>query len=187
MKKNNKFKQYKPNMPAPAEFRNDNDKKYKQVESISIPVEHSDKPVISFDNKDFERICIEALGIKRDICNRLNISFDTLQRLLEREPDKKQIYENSVKHACKDFVDSKLLQRIKGYNAPDLKVVNNELVPVEKHYPPNIEAMNTWYKINGFIIDKSENKNSNTNLDLTNELSNLSDDEIKAKLDKLMK
>lgn len=162
-------------MPAPAEFRNDNDKKLEKLESKN---ESTGKKLDYLSNDEFTEIALQGKGNIFTISQALECSYNTLKAKIERTPEWEDIMKQS-KLATIKWVESKHMELIEGVKVTDGINVYSR--------PPSMKAIEVFYKKEGLIIEKSENKNSNTNLDLTNELSNLSDDEIKAKLDKLMK
>lgn len=104
----------------------------------------------------------KTLGVVTSACKAANLSRDTYYTYYNNDEKFKEAVDELSNKAL-DFVESKLFERIDGYEHPEDKVfIHNGkplIVPMIKHYPPDPASM-IWYlktkgKKRGYI-EKSE-------------------------------
>jgi hypothetical protein len=117
----------------------------------------------------------KALGVVKTACEALKIPRSTFYLWIEKDP-KFALAVNEVKEEAIDFVESKLFERIKGYEHPEDKIFVYEgqevIVPTVKHYPPSDKLIEFYLKTrakNRGYIEKTQmeiTKGDDVSLDL---------------------
>jgi predicted DNA-binding transcriptional regulator AlpA len=103
-----------------------------------------------------------SLGVVTDACKSIGLARSTFYNWVSNDEDFKKEVED-IQEQSVDFAESKLFQRIKGYNHPEEKIFNyeGEIIRADttKHYPPDTTAIIFYLKTKGKsrgYIEKSE-------------------------------
>lgn len=87
-----------------------------------------------------------ALGAtNQQLAEFFQVNIDTIYEWKKEYPD----FSDALKKAKDDLdekVERSLFQRATGYSHPDVMVVDKQLEPVVKHYPPDPTSMIFWLK-----------------------------------------
>lgn len=95
-------------------------------------------------NEQLIELCRVKMGNITDIADSCNVSRQTIYAWLDKDKDLKIAFEQQIESNI-DFVESKLFQRIEGYEDKDLyisqyqgDIVSEDII---KHYPPDVTAI----------------------------------------------
>lgn len=126
----------------------------------------------------------EQKGLKFYIAQALDIDRVTLDDWLKADEKLMNMYKESVKNTD-DFVNCKMMELIGGVTMKDYNPITGEVGVYEKE--PNIKAIETYHKLKGNLIQKTENQNQNmnVNVDVSRDLETLSIEQIMIELEKL--
>jgi hypothetical protein len=146
-------------------------------------IPHNRKPYKKPENKVIVQAFLNCLNIKSDVANELGVDRTTVNEWLKNDPVLAEQVADAVEHA-KDYVEGQLLKRIKGYDIEEVKVFqfmgNPVLVPVNKHYPPDVPAISKW--LDAHAKDRGYFTKNVTELSggftIENSVKNLTDEEI---------
>lgn len=94
----------------------------------------------------------DALGVVKTACESLQMPRSTFYLWLEKDPEFAAAVED-IKEDAVDFVESKMFERIKGYEHREDKIFVYEgseiIVPTIKHYPPSEKLIEFYLKTRG--------------------------------------
>jgi len=99
-----------------------------------------------------DELLIEAFyefkGIKTVIAKNCGINRATLASRINKSPKLTEAFQDARKGAC-DYVFSKLMQRIEGYNVIEEKLFcsHGKVIRAQtvRHYPPDVRAMEIYF------------------------------------------
>ncbi len=104
-----------------------------------------------------EEAIYEFYGNKSLIVKNTGLTRQGLYDRIARSEILKEACQNAILQT-RELVDSKLMLRIKGYNVIETKVFchNGQIIKenVVKHYPPDVNAMNTFYQRENIANDQ---------------------------------
>lgn len=122
--------------------------------------------IMANKTQHYKKALLEALektlGVVTTACEKVGVNRSTYYDYYNNDEDFKNSVD-SISDQALDFVESKLFERINGYEHPEDKVFNNNgvemVVPVIKHYPPDPTSMIFYLKTKGKkrgYIEKTE-------------------------------
>lgn len=117
---------------------------------------------VAHNKKALLKALEKSLGVVTTACEAARVGRTSYYEYYKNDKKFKKAVDELSNKAL-DFVESKLFERIKGYEHPEDKVFNNDgsamVVPMIKHYPPDAASMIFYLKTKGKkrgYIEKTE-------------------------------
>jgi hypothetical protein len=118
----------------------------------------------------------KSLGVVSEACKVANMPRSTFYLWIENDPEFAKAVED-IREESIDFVESKLFERIKGYEHNEDKIFLSEgepvIIPTKKHYPPSEKLIEFYLKTkakNRGYVEKQQmeiTKGDDVSLDLS--------------------